>query len=1011
MHHLPQYGRTAVHYACDQVHVKVLEMLVEHGADAKAMDDVSTSHLLFRLMMYGRTPLHYACHTGRVMVVLMLLEHGVDAKAQNKVNTSLFPINLPLLGGRAPLHYACYNGHVKVVETLLEHGIDAEAKGERGETAFDAGRRRGHANRLEPVFAAHEARLAQLFAWLPPLPSPAPCLETTAAVVVSVEGWLRPLLPEQSTTHPLPHLDAFISGAIKRNSNLAAMVTRIQKTIDEAPPDYLALDWPAFKATITRALGVLDQAVQVPEALKGCLSQLDPNIDNLESVLEKMQSLTEQIELQPVYLELQNILAKCPAPATAPTTAFETPPTDFAAALGKLVMLHNVKPERQERLTSTDTNIKRRVLALIDALDAVARAALLQQLQDMIDWQAKTLSVLTACKEYASDITQSSADQVVSIYEEVAELQKKIQATTAFLAFVSDDMRAGIQANLDEEKERLSTLQQQLSKATQVDQVAALAELLHQHFPALLIFLHPEHSALGVHLRKVLGPDLPASLILEAMTEVDQVLTLSCLGQLELHYNQNHKVYKARAALPNRPEQEQDLAVKEYAFAQQHKQNQCRTFLRELRAMRQLEHPNIVPVLGALVGVHDGHPSAYLVQPWCTQGDLQQWLGKARHLATSTVVASLMTQLRMALAFMHSKGLVHRDVKLSNVMLDGDEDQPVVRLGDFDITKAAAEATMLPCTATASLGTAGYVAPEVLFGMGRVGARPAQDAFSFGCVLYNTYMFPQTVPPVRLPTDQLADQCRWDAGAGGAECSFPHLAAEMCNSTSDLYKETRALLATDPKQRPSLLSAGQRVQRPVTTQAVGPAIDVLRDAPELIPEVVELLQQLSADGREPSNIAVRWVERVQNPVLWERYSAKRWEILHRITSQEHYDQLHTATIVRLGFDYRFAGRSSGHNYGLGVYFVYLADHPGKSHQYATPGANGERMLIITRALLGRAYVHPSPPFGALAPPLLPDAPNNERFDSVIATPQVTFREVIMFDNAQIYPELVVYYTA
>ena len=94
------------------------------------------------------------------------------------------------------------------------------------------------------------------------------------------------------------------------------------------------------------------------------------------------------------------------------------------------------------------------------------------------------------------------------------------------------------------------------------------------------------------------------------------------------------------------------------------------------------------------------------------------------------------------------------------------------------------------------------------------------------------------------------------------------------------------------------------------------------------------------------------------------------------------------------------------------------------------------MLIITRVMFGRAYVHSSPLFGALAPPLLPDAPNNERyvdqdampsspvsqfdvtrvwlscrFDSVIATPQVTFREVIMFDNAQIYPELVVYYTA
>ncbi|EDQ87462.1 uncharacterized protein MONBRDRAFT_27344 [Monosiga brevicollis MX1] len=392
-----------------------------------------------------------------------------------------------------------------------------------------------------------------------------------------------------------------------------------------------------------------------------------------------------------------------------------------------------------------------------------------------------------------------------------------------------------------------------------------------------------------------------------------------------------------------------------------------------LGTMRQLEHPNIIPVLGP-------------------------------------------------------------DVKLSNVMLDGDEDQPVVRLGDFDITRAAAEVTKMPCTATASSGTTGYVAPEVLFGRGRVGARPAQDAFSFGCVLYNTYMYPQTVSPALSPSDEVVDHCRWFVQTGDGGCSFPHLAAEMCDVTSDLHKETRALLATDPKQRPTLFSAGQGVQRPVTTQVVGPAIDVLRDAPELIPEVAELLQQLSTDGRGPGNVAAKRVERVHNPVLWERYSAKRRKMLHRLTSQGHYDSLVTTTsnalrgcpallrdtpcqerlllhgiapaplrrekIVRLGLDYRFAGSRAGHKYGLGV---YLADHPGKSHNYATPRGNGARILIVARALLGRAYVHASPPSGALAPPLLPHAPNNDRFDSVIATSQNTFREVIMFDNAQIYP--------
>ncbi|EDQ85695.1 uncharacterized protein MONBRDRAFT_38704 [Monosiga brevicollis MX1] len=976
----------------------------------------------------GDTPLHHACHRGLVGVVEMLLKHRVDAEAQN-------------INGSTPLHIACQEGHKDAVQVLLDYGVGTEAR--------------------------HR---------------------TTASVVAAVDTWLKPLLPGRNSDHPLPHLKAFINGAINHDPELATTVDDIQKTMDEAPPEFPAIDWPAFENITTQALGALDQALEAPEALNNYLGQLNPDEKTLGSVLQELQDIAGRFELQPILLELQAKLAVCPVPPTTPATVPEAPPKDLKAALDKFAELHDIGPRRRNLLITTNTNLKHLMLGLIDALDAVAGAgtndtihrvntlrqsvecldvrapppaetlpnsweqlrqahkrlslselnglkelrnwraehnpehhdwylafvlhesqALVQQLQDMIDWQATTLSVLTSCKIYADGISQNSADQVVSIHEEVVELQENIQATTAFLPLASDEMRAGLEDRLQKMKERLVILQQQLSDQTQVDQVAALAGLLYRHFPALLVFLRPEQSALGARLRTVLGPDLPASLILEAMTEVDRALSLSTLGHLNLHYNQNHKVYKARAALPNHPEQ--DLAVKEYAFACQQKKDRCRTFLRELRAMRKLEHPHIIPVLGALVDVKDGQPSAYLVQPWCTQGDLQQWLGEARQLATSEVIAGLMAQLRTALAFMHSKGLVHRDVKLSNVMLDGDQDQPVVRLGDFDIAKAAAETTMLPCTATSSSGTAGYVPPEVLFGGGRVGARPAQDAFSFGCVLYNTYMYPLTVPPAKIsPANP------W-----------------MCDSTSDLYKETRALLATDPKQRPSLLGAAQNAQRPGGVQ-VGPAIDVLRNAPELISEVADLLKQLSTDEQGLPNIAVQRVERVQNPVLWERYSAKRREMLHCTTSQEHYDGLLTAKvdelsgcpallrdtccqerllfhgiphdkllrdkIVRLGLDYRFAGSSAGHRFGLGV---YAADHPGK------PEPNGEHMLIITRALLGHAFVNYSPPPGALAPPLLPNAPNNERYDSVIATPPGETHEVVIFDNAQIYPELVVYY--
>ncbi|EDQ84099.1 uncharacterized protein MONBRDRAFT_30595, partial [Monosiga brevicollis MX1] len=591
--------------------------------------------------------------------------------------------------GWTPLHRACRNGYDKVVEMLLKHGADAKAKNNGGETPLDVGRHRGHGDKLEPVFAAHEARLSQPpaplapptpappSAWLPPLPT-TPTLETTASVVVAVDKWLKPLLPTRTTSHTLPHLDAFIRGAAKQNPNLATVVASIRKTIDEARPEFPVMDWAAFQTTTTQALNTLDQALAAPEALSNRLKQLDPNTDNLESVLQELHGVTAGFELQPVLLELQDMLAACPAPPTTPVIAPKKPPTDLAAALSKVIALSGVEPKRQELLTSANSDIKRLVLALIDALGAVARAGTTDTIH--------RVETLRQCAQCVDASAPPPAEALPEAWEELCQAHKK-----------------------------LSLLEQ--NGLEQIAQWQPPPDYEHQNW--YLAFVHHESQALLQQLQDMIDW---------------QATTLSMLDSCMRHVDS---------------------------------------------LTQGLEHPNIVPVLGALLDVHSGHPSAYLVQPWCTQGDLQQWLGKARHLATSTVVASLMTQLRMALAFMHSKGLVHRDVKLSNVMLDGEEDQPVVRLGDFDIAKAAAEATMLPCTATASSGTAGYVAPEVLFGRGRVGARPAQDAFSFGCVVYNTYMFPQTVPPAHPRDDEVVYQCRWSIPARDDVCSFPHLAAEV----------------------------------------------------------------------------------------------------------------------------------------------------------------------------------------------------------------------------------------
>ena len=60
---------------------------------------------------------------------------------------------------------------------------------------------------------------------------------------------------------------------------------------------------------------------------------------------------------------------------------------------------------------------------------------------------------------------------------------------------------------------------------------------------------------------------------------------------------------------------------------------------------------------------------------------------------------------------------------------------------------------------------------------------------------------------------------------------------QMCDETSNLHKETRAFLAADSKKRPSLLSGSLVACQPAVASLAASNIDILHDAPELIPEV------------------------------------------------------------------------------------------------------------------------------------------------------------------------------
>jgi len=148
-------------------------------------------------------------------------------------------------------------------------------------------------------------------------------------------------------------------------------------------------------------------------------------------------------------------------------------------------------------------------------------------------------------------------------------------------------------------------------------------------------------------------------------------------------------------------------------------------FLREARAAAQLRHPRIVPVYDA--GRDGDH--YYIASALIAGRTLEAVLHEGRPDFRRT--AQIVRLLAEALAYAHGQGIVHRDVKPSNIMLD-DQDQPLVM--DFGLAAREEETAKLSQEGV-FMGTPLYASPEqVAAHWDAVG--PASDQYSLGVVLY-----------------------------------------------------------------------------------------------------------------------------------------------------------------------------------------------------------------------------------------------------------------------------------
>jgi serine/threonine-protein kinase len=154
-------------------------------------------------------------------------------------------------------------------------------------------------------------------------------------------------------------------------------------------------------------------------------------------------------------------------------------------------------------------------------------------------------------------------------------------------------------------------------------------------------------------------------------------------------------------------------------------------FEREARTLAQLHHPHILSLIDFFIS--DGE--AFFVTPYLTHGDLDDRLARRDGPLPLAEVRRVLTQLAEALDYAHSKGVIHRDLKPGNVLLDG---QGNALLSDFGVALVAEAPRLTQMGFT--VGTPEYMAPEQV--ESRCDAR--SDLYSLGIIAH--YMLTGRLP-------------------------------------------------------------------------------------------------------------------------------------------------------------------------------------------------------------------------------------------------------------------------
>nr|XP_040139457.1 mitogen-activated protein kinase kinase kinase 4 isoform X2 [Ictidomys tridecemlineatus] len=167
------------------------------------------------------------------------------------------------------------------------------------------------------------------------------------------------------------------------------------------------------------------------------------------------------------------------------------------------------------------------------------------------------------------------------------------------------------------------------------------------------------------------------------------------------------------------------MAMKEIRF-QPNDHKTIKETADELKIFEGIKHPNLVRYFG--VELH--REEMYIFMEYCDEGTLEEVsrLGLQEH-----VIRLYSKQITIAINVLHEHGIVHRDIKGANIFLTS---SGLIKLGDFGCSvKLKNNAQTMPGEVNSTLGTAAYMAPEVITRAKGEGHGRAADIWSLGCVV------------------------------------------------------------------------------------------------------------------------------------------------------------------------------------------------------------------------------------------------------------------------------------